>query len=139
MMGLMMLTAYGALSEHSLFGPDSEVKNIGIMSLLMLEFAQGPGTDLDIGWKCEVVRMCDEAGIDLDKEVRKQVAVSKKDLKELRAEYTAKKDGYKTAAENKGWKPENDVGGKWDEKLWYRWDWKLEVSFTIFILFPRMS
>jgi hypothetical protein len=129
MLGLMVLTAYSALSEHSLLKPDSEVKNIGIMSLMMLEFAKDDGQDLDIGWGCEIVRMCDEAGIDLDKEVRKQVAFSKKDLKGMRAAYREKKDGYKAAAETKGWKPEHDVGGKWDEKQWYRWDWKLEVSF----------
>lgn len=129
MLGLMVLTAYSALSEHSLLKPDSEVKNIGIMSLMMLEFAKDDGQDLDIGWGCEIVRMCDEAGIDLDKEVRKQVAFSKKDLKGMRAAYKEKKDGYKAAAETKSWKPEHDVGGKWDEKQWYRWDWKLEVSF----------
>jgi hypothetical protein len=129
MLGLMVLTAYSALSEHSLLKPDSEVKNIGIMSLMMLEFAKDDGQDLDIGWGCEIVRMCDEAGIDLDKEVRKQVAFSKKDLKGMRAAYREKKDGYKAAAETKGWKPEHDVGGKWDEKQWFRWDWKLEVSF----------
>ena len=134
MIGLMVLTAYSALSEHSLLKADSEVKNIGIMSLMMLEFAQGDGCDLDIGWGCEIVRMCDEAGIDLDKIIRKQVSVSKKDLKGARAAYKAKKDGYKTAAETKGWKPENDVGGKWDEKQWFRWDWKLEVSFSLWTI-----
>ncbi|PMD32750.1 hypothetical protein L207DRAFT_536046 [Hyaloscypha variabilis F] len=128
MVGLMVLTAYSALSEHSLFTPDSEVKNIGIMSLMMLEFAQVDGCDLDIGWGCEIVRMCDETGIDLDKVVRKQVSVSKKDLKGLRSAYKEKKDGYKKAAEIKGWKPENDIGGKYNEKQWFRWDWKLEYK-----------
>lgn len=128
MLGLMILTAYAALSEHSLFKPDSEVKNIGIMSLMMLEFAKGDGQDLDIGWGCEIVRMCDEAGIDLDKEVRKQVSFSKKDLKEMRAAYKKKQGSYKEAAEAKSWKPEDDIGGKWEEKQWFRWDWKLEVS-----------
>ncbi len=63
------------------------------------------------------MRLCDEAGINLDEEVRKQVAVSKKDLKELRAKYKKKQDGSKEAAEKKGWKPEDDVAGKWEEKL----------------------
>jgi hypothetical protein len=127
MFGLMVLTAYSALSEHSLFKLDSEIKNIGIMSLLMLEFARGDGQDLDIGWGCEIVRLCDEAGIDLDKQVRKQVSLSTNDLKEMRAAYKKKKNGYKAAAETKGWKPENDIGGEWDDKQWFRWDWKLEV------------
>jgi len=63
--------------------------------------------------------------------VRKQVSVSKKDLEGWRAAYEEKEDGYKAAAETKGWKPEIDVGGKYDEKLWYRWDWKLEVSLLL--------
>ncbi|KAE9382072.1 hypothetical protein N431DRAFT_322180 [Stipitochalara longipes BDJ] len=128
MIGLMVLTAYSALSEHSLLKPDSEIKNIGIISLMMLEFARVDGCDLDIGWGCEIVRMCDEAGIELDKIVRKQVSVSKMDLKEMRSAYKEKKDGYKAAAETKSWKPEDDIGGKWDEKQWYRWDWKLEYK-----------
>jgi hypothetical protein len=128
MLGLMVLTCYSALSEHALFKPNCEVKNIGIMSLMMLEFAKNQGCDLDIGWGCEIVRMCDEAKIDLDKEVRKQVAFSKKDLDEMRAAYKEKEEGYKAAAATKGWRPTNDIGGKWSEKQWYRWDWKLEVS-----------
>jgi hypothetical protein len=128
MIGLMVLTSYSALAEHSLFKPDSEIKNLGVISLMLLDFAKGAGCDLDIEWGCEVVRMCDEAGINLDKEVRKQVDVSKKDLKELRAKYKKKQNGYKEAAEKKGWKPADDVGGKWEEKQWFRWDWKLEVS-----------
>jgi hypothetical protein len=131
MLGLMVLTAYAALYEHSLFKPNSEIKNIGIISLMMLEFAQEDGQDLDIGWSCEVVRMCDEAGINLDKEVRKQVSVSKKDLKGMRAAYKKKKDGYKEAAEIKGWKPKDDIEGEWEEKQWFRWDWKLEVSYFL--------
>ncbi len=138
MIGLMALTAFAALSEHSLLKSDSEVKNIGIITLMMLEFAQGSGQDLDIGWSCELVRMCDEAGIELDKIVRKQVSVSKKDLKGFRTAYKEKKDGYKEAAETKGWKPENDVGGKWGEKMWYRWDWKLEVSFLLLFLWIEL-
>lgn len=128
MIGLMVLTSYSALAEHSLFKPDSEIKNLGIISLMLLDFAKGPGCDLDIEWGCELVRMCDEAGINLDKEVRKQVDVKKKDLKALRAKYKKKQNGYKEAAEKKGWKPADDVGGKWEEKQWFRWDWKLEVS-----------
>lgn len=128
MLGLMVLTVYEALAEHSLFKPDSEVKNIGIMRLMMLEFAQEDGQDLDIGWGCEIVRLCDEAGIDLDKEVRKQVSVSKDDLKKMRAAYAEKKDDYEKAAEIKAWKPKDDIGGRWEDKQWFRWDWKHEVS-----------
>ncbi len=48
MIGLMILTSYSALAEHPLFKPDSEIKNLGIISLMLLEFAKGPGCDLDI-------------------------------------------------------------------------------------------
>lgn len=128
MLGLMVLTAYSALLEHDLLKPDSEIKNLGIISLMMVEFAKIDGEDLDIGWTCEVVRMCDEAGINLDDFVRKQVSISKKDLKEYRAAYKRKKAGYASAADIKKWKPENDIGGKYEEKQWHRWDWKPEVS-----------
>jgi hypothetical protein len=40
MLGLMLLTSYAALSEHSLFKPESEIKNIDIISPLLLEFIQ---------------------------------------------------------------------------------------------------
>lgn len=146
MFGLMLLTSYSALAEHSLFKPDSEVKNIGIMSLLLLEFIQGPGCDLDCGWGCEVVRLCDEAGIDLDKEIRKQVDFTKENLTDMRDQYKEKKeasdfdlaleydqDGYKAYAEKKDWTPEDDIGD-YEEKMWYRWDWKLEVSFPAVVI-----
>ncbi|TVY84361.1 hypothetical protein LSUE1_G000887 [Lachnellula suecica] len=87
MLDLMVLTTFSALSEHDLFKSDSEILNIGIISLLLLEFIHGPGVDLDCGWGPEVVRLCDEAGIDLDKEVRKQVYLTRKDLKLMRDEY----------------------------------------------------
>jgi len=139
MIGLMVLTAYDALAEHSLFKADSEVKNIEIMTLMLLEFARGEGQDLDIGWDCELVRICDEAGIDLDKAVRKQVSVSTDDLKELRARYEEKKDGYHKAAEIKGWKPEDDIGGRYDDKQWFRWDWKLEVGSVLLSFQKRLT
>ena len=89
------------------------------------------------------MRLCDEAGIDLEKETCKQVAVSKQDLKDLRMKWKEKKeasdidltlehdkDGYKAFASKNDWKPENDMhvdnGAK--EKMWYRWDWALEVN-----------
>ena len=43
MLGFMLLTSNAALSEHSLFKPESEVKNIDIISLLLLEFIQAQG------------------------------------------------------------------------------------------------
>jgi hypothetical protein len=145
LLGLIVLTSYSVLSEHSLFKPDSKVKNIGIMSLLLLEFIEGPGCDLDCGWGCEVVRQCDEAGIQLDKEIRKQVNFTKKNLKDMRAMHKEKKeasdfdlaleydqDGYKAFAEKMDWTPKDDMGD--DEKMWYRWDWELEASFPSLVV-----
>jgi hypothetical protein len=139
MLGLMLLTSYDMLSEHDLFKSNSEIKNIGIMSLLLLEFLES-ASDMGCGWGCEVVRLCDESGIELDKEVRKQVSVSKKSLKDMREVYMEKKqasdfgvdgdcdgNGYMAFANKANWEPEDDMGGD-SEKMWYRWDWALEVS-----------
>lgn len=147
MIGVMVLTTYDMLSEHDLLKPESEIKNVGIVSLLMLEFL-GEVSDLDCEWGCEVVRLCGQAGIDLEKGVRKQVSVSKDRIIELRKEHEEKaksylfgdddekdEDAYKTFAEKKDWKPQDD----WDEdknfygpvRCWYRWDWALEVSFEL--------
>ncbi len=149
MLGVMVLTSYEVLSEHDLFKSDSDIKNIGIMSLILLEFLKDEACDLDTMWGCEVVRLCDEAGIELEKDVRKQVNVSKEHLKELREFYKEKKEasefgrddecdgnGYMAFAKMKSWKPQNDIGGEagekvipyTDGKMWYRWDWSLEVS-----------
>ena len=139
MFGVMALTSFAVLSEHSLFNADSEVKNIGIISLLLLEFIEGPGCDLDCDWGCEIVRLCDDAGIQLDKEIRKQINFSKSSLEDMRESYKEKRersdfdlalefdqDGYKAFAQKDDWVPEDDMGE--GERLWYRWDWELEVG-----------
>ena len=73
MIGVMVLTCYDILAEHDLFKPDSEIKNLEIISLILIQFLLGPGQDLDCNWGCEVVRFCDEAGIKLEEHVKKQV------------------------------------------------------------------
>jgi hypothetical protein len=150
MLGLMVLTSYEILSEHDLFKPQSEIRNIGIMSLLVLEFLESC-SDFDCTWGCEVVRLCDEAGIDLHKEIRKQAPVSEQSLKDMREVYREKKaasdfgndeydgNGYIAFKKKKNWKPEDDIGGDdgaktipyTDEKMWYRWDWTQEASSSI--------
>ncbi|KAH6716795.1 hypothetical protein BKA61DRAFT_600429 [Leptodontidium sp. MPI-SDFR-AT-0119] len=136
--GTMILTVFDVLKEHDLFTLDSEVNNIGIISLLLLKFVKCEAVDLDCDWAPEIVRLCDEAGIKLDDVVRKQVEVAKKDIKKWRDAYKKKQtkskyagkddggDGYKHFAEKKDWKPEDDLED--DCKMWYRWDWKLEYS-----------
>jgi hypothetical protein len=140
MMGTMVLTCYAVLAEHSLFKPDSEVKNISIMSLLMLEFIQGEGEDLYCTWGCEVVRLCSDAGIDLKKDLRKQIGLTRECMQEMKDGHEDKKetspwapadecdgDGYMAAAKMQDWTPENDID-KHGDRMWYRWDWAIEVS-----------
>jgi hypothetical protein len=139
MLGVMILTSFEMLSEHNLFKPDSEIKNIPIICLILLDFVEHEASDCELSWGCEIVRACDEAGIELDKHTRKQVSVDKAMLDELRDEYMEKKlssehaveedggNGYKTFARMKGWTPEDDIDDVDEGRLWYRWDWGLEV------------
>ena len=147
-MGVMVLTCYDVLAEHSLFGPESEVKDIGVITLILLEFLEGDAGDIPAAWGCELVRLCDEAGIELDKLVRKQISVTKESLEELRDYYKEKKtacdleiadqydrDGYKAFAMKSNWKPADDMmkGEKIGdfksepEKMWFRWEWAVDV------------
>jgi len=149
MIGLMALTCHDILAEHSLFKPDSEIKNIGIISLELLEFLDCWASDLECTWGCEIVRLCDDAGIDLEKELRKQVSVDKEAITNFREVYMEKKqasdfgrdeepygNGYAAFSKKEDWTPEDDIGGEegarnipyTDGKMWYRWDWALEVS-----------
>ncbi|TGO13169.1 hypothetical protein BTUL_0075g00140 [Botrytis tulipae] len=148
MIGIMVLTSFEMLSEHKLFSVDSEIKNIPIICLIILEFLDSYTTDLFDGssWQCEIVRLCDQAGIDLSKSIRKQVDIDEEKLKAWRQEYKEKKenfegaedgDGYKFWAEKSDWRPEDDLKEKdpdsrWmlPTKNWYRWDWKTEYQFA---------
>lgn len=136
MIGLMTLTTFDMLEEHDFFKIDSEIKTIGIVCLLLLEFLSDWAEDLDVGWGCEIVRMCDDAGIDLRKQIRKQVSVDKKRLKEETGLYKEKlkSSEFQKFANKEGWKPEDDIdtdGQSYMQegnKMWYRWDWTLEVG-----------
>jgi hypothetical protein len=101
MLGLMIFTCFDILSEHGLFKPNDEIKNIEICVLIVLEFLVKDCVDYEIEWACEIVRKCDEAGFDLDGFVRKQVCFDKKDLRVLRKEYRSKE-----VPEEKEWKEE---------------------------------
>ncbi|TGO22116.1 hypothetical protein BPAE_0182g00010 [Botrytis paeoniae] len=87
MMATMMLTSFEMLSEHNLFTADSEIKNIPIICLIFLEFFDNTATDLDLNCQCEILRLCDEAGTDLTKHVRKQVQISEKKFNDWRDQY----------------------------------------------------
>jgi hypothetical protein len=147
MLGLMILTCYDVLSEHSLFKSDSEVKNISIITLMLLEFLDGKGASVHCDWGCEFVRLCDEASIELDKDIRKQIHISKDKLATLRDNYNIKKtltsvefgdgyngDGYKVFAMKVDWKPSDDIAKKdkrgivyKGKKMWFRWEWPVDV------------
>jgi hypothetical protein len=131
MFGTMLLTSFDMLSEHGLLAADSLIPNIGILSLLMIEFIQGTAGDLDIAWAHEVVRVLDKAGIEL--KPRKEVRVSQEEIDELREQYKEKeneeieegKNVYQVYATEKSWKPDDDFED--EERIWARWDWKKEV------------
>lgn len=148
MIGLMVLTCIDVLKEHDLFRSDRDIKNIEIICLILLEFAVHSCNDLYTKWGCEIVHLCDDAGMDLEKHIRKQVNISKLDLANIRDEIEEKRekapidgelddgDGYDIYRNMKDWRPEDDVGE--DGRMWYRWDWKLDVS-TLHGLDDRMK
>jgi hypothetical protein len=131
MFGTMLLTSFDMLSEHGLLAADSQIPNIGIISLLMIEFSYDSAGDLDLTWACEIVRALDKAGVEL--KPRKEVEVSQEKIDELREQYEDKEsdeieDGkniYKVHASNRSWEPDDDFED--DERIWARWDWKKEV------------
>jgi hypothetical protein len=139
MLGVMILSTFEMLAEHNLFKPDSEIRNIPIICLMLLDFVENEASDCERLWGCEIVRACDEAGIELERHVRKQVAASQVLLQGLREAYIEKKtsceyalevdagNGYKTFARMADWTPD-DMGDDDGERMWYRWDWRLEVS-----------
>ncbi|KUJ09407.1 uncharacterized protein LY89DRAFT_657758 [Mollisia scopiformis] len=115
MLGLMTLTVFDVLSEHDLLKPGSEIKNLEIICLIILDFIVKDCGDFEIEWGCEVMRRCDEAGIELEKHVRKQVNIGVEDLQKLRDEYKMKErldkdwdDEYET------FRPNHRGGNKYD-------------------------
>jgi hypothetical protein len=131
MFGTILLTSFNMLSEHSLMAADSPLPNIGIISLLMIEFVYDTACDFEIHWAHEVMRALDKAGIEI--KPRKEVHVSQAKIDELRAQYREKEseeveDGkniYKVHSSIRGWEPEDDFEA--GERLWAHWDWKKEV------------
>jgi hypothetical protein len=140
MFGTMLLTSFEMLSEHNLLGPypASPIPNIGIVSLLLIEFLKVGASDIQVCWAHEVVRALDKAGI--DPPTRKQVRVSQKDIDGMREEYRDKEEDdsfgsgvnvYEHSKKVKYWTPEDDDGVS--GRQWARWDWRKEVC----LAFPR--
>ncbi|KAF8858321.1 hypothetical protein BDZ45DRAFT_674106 [Acephala macrosclerotiorum] len=138
MIGTMVLTCIDVLKEHDLFQSGGNIKNIEIICLILLEFAVQSCNDVNTKWGCEIVHLCDDAGIDLEKHVRKQVRIRDIDVAKLRDEIEEKReeapivgeiddgDGYDIYQNMKDWTPDGDIGE--DGRMWYRWDWKLEYK-----------
>ncbi|KAK6600066.1 hypothetical protein H4I96_07392 [Botrytis cinerea] len=104
MMGTTILTSFEMLSGHDLFTADSEIKNIPIICLIFLEFFDNTATDLDLNCQCEILQLCDEAGIDLTKQVKKQVQISEKKINGWREKYKSKKEDFPEADGGNGYK-----------------------------------
>ncbi len=129
--GTMTLTSFEMLSEHGLLGPDSPIPNIGILSLLMIEFLYDTPGDIDSDWAHEIVRALDKASVELHP--RKEVGVSAEKIGELRDKHVDKegeevdegKNVYQFHAAVKFWSPDDDY--EHGERIWARWDWKKEV------------
>jgi hypothetical protein len=129
MLGVIILTTFEMLSKHDLFKPDSEIKNIPIICLMLLDFVENKAGFCEYSWGCEVVRACDKAGIKLEDYVGKQVAVSKDMLDDLRGRYIEKKEssehateedngkGYKTFAKIEGWTPEDNIDNNREDRI----------------------
>lgn len=132
--GLMILTSLEMLSEHNLLAPDSPVKNIPVILLILLAFVlEWEGLGYDIGWPCEVVRVCDEAGIDLAQPIQyanNMIQVKDENIQAWRSEYMKKQtssgfakhapfngNGYMYWASKEHWMPKHD-GPNLYEKLY---------------------
>ncbi|KAI9649516.1 hypothetical protein NHQ30_002094 [Ciborinia camelliae] len=123
--GLMILTSLDMLSEHNLLAPDRTIKNIPIILLLMLDFLKRwEELDYETRWPCEVVRLCDEACIDLVQAIQhanKMIEVQEDKIQTWRRDYEKKQtssdfakfepfngNGYMYWASKKSWTPEQD-------------------------------
>ncbi|TGO46553.1 hypothetical protein BCON_0318g00030 [Botryotinia convoluta] len=93
----MLLTSLEMLSEHNLFAVNSTVKNIPVILLLIFEFLkEREDLGYEIGWPCEVVRLCDEAGIDLvqaRQNTNEKIKIQEGKLHTWRKEYQKKQTG----------------------------------------------
>lgn len=78
----MLIASYGMLGEHDLLKPDLVIPNVGIITLLMLDFLEHGAKDFDLDGYHELVRAADKAGIVL--EPRKELNMTEEQLEDLR-------------------------------------------------------
>lgn len=84
--GTMLVTAFEMLSEHNLIREDSPIPNVGIVTLLVIDFLEGTCNDFDMEGVCEIVRAADKFGVKLVP--REEVSgVGQGDIDLLRQEY----------------------------------------------------
>lgn len=137
MLGTMLLTCLEMLEEANLLSKNSPIKNVGFVSMLYMNFAidmwlgmlGDGGMHGEAGWMVPVVRYLDKHGIDIPC-LNVMKAVNEEKLEELRSEIEELEGGkaYEEAAAIKAWTPRQDFDEVMDERSWYRWDWKQEVS-----------
>ncbi|KAF7946087.1 uncharacterized protein EAE97_005125 [Botrytis byssoidea] len=123
--GTMLLTSLEMLSEHNLLAANSTVKNIPVILLLLFKFLKEWGElGYEIGWPCEIVRQCDEAGIDLVQAIQhtsEKIKIQEGNLHAWRLQYQRKQNGctfaqsqpfngngYMYWANKQDWQPKQD-------------------------------
>jgi len=79
----MLITSFDMLAEHKLIGSEPiRFENVGIVTLLLIDFLTNTAGDFDIDGMYEVVRAADKFGVKL--EPVEEVNITKKDLEEMR-------------------------------------------------------
>ena len=118
MIGVMFITALEMLHESNLIGLTSPLPdNVGVITLLFLEFMTQTCSDYDLEWCHEAVRAADKYGVVLTPP--EQTSFGQDELDELREECEEKK-----LMEGLAWKTEvklNVVGTRYraDVDLWH--------------------
>ncbi|TGO13168.1 hypothetical protein BTUL_0075g00130 [Botrytis tulipae] len=124
--GTMLLTSLEILSEHNLLAPNSTVRNIPVILLLLFKFLkEWEELGYEIGWPCEVVRLCDKAGIDLVQAIQYtsgKIKIQEGKVHTWREEYQKKQteclfaqsqpfngNGYMYWASKQDWQPKQDA------------------------------
>lgn len=81
LIGYMVVSAMEALKKEGVFKPDSEIRNLGLVLTMFIQFAHGEiqyGIDEEnCSWAYKLLDMADEAEIDLNGPPRYEKAIKK--------------------------------------------------------------
>lgn len=81
LIGYMVIAAVEALKKEGVFKPDSEIRNLGLVLAMFIQWAYGElpyGFDEELcSWAYKLLDMADEAGIDLNGPARYEKAIKK--------------------------------------------------------------